>query len=78
MLNITYGGRSGSVRVGDTITSMDARRIAVEVIRSGGLPEVAWIDTLPTNTFDEFVLDSFREGGHTTYYLRPKVPFGQG
>ncbi len=75
-LNITYQGRSGSVYVGDTITLTDARRIALEVLRTGSLGMDMKHAYLGDSALDQFVLDSHQENGETTFYLRPKVPFG--
>lgn len=74
-LNITYQGRSGSVTVGNTVTPTDIKRIAVEVVRTGELPDLHDPDMLGS-AFDSFVVDSFYGGGETIFYLRPKVPFG--
>ena len=78
MLNVTFQGRSGSVKVGNTITAMDARRIAVELLRTGSLPGVPRYADMTADALDSFVLDTHHGGGETTFYLRPKVPFGQG
>lgn len=74
-LNITYQGRSGAVQVGDSISLTDARRIGIEVLRTGSLPDMRH-PGLADDALDQFVLDLFQEHGQTTYYLRPKVPFG--
>lgn len=74
-LNITYGGRSGSVDVGATITDQDARRIATEVLRTGGLPDMHH-PRLADHDLEDFIVDRFHENGGTVFYLRPKVPFG--
>ena len=54
----------------------DIRRIAVEVVRSGGAKGL-YIPNLPHNAFAQFVVDRLRapDGGQRIY-LRPKVPFG--
>jgi hypothetical protein len=72
-LNITYGGLSADypleldVRVSDA----DVRRIAVEVVRSGGVHGLH-LPHLAENAFDSFVVDRMGD----RIYLRPKVPFG--
>jgi hypothetical protein len=74
-LNITYNGRSADfpLDVQVALADDDVRRVAVEVVRAGGLP-VLGVDELPDNAFDLFMVDRF-EGGERIY-LRPKVPFG--
>lgn len=78
ILNITYQGKSADVPVAlDTeVTEADVRRIAVEMIRSGGVPGMA-INDMPVEAFDNYVVDRFdaHQGGKRLY-LRPKVPFG--
>ena len=77
VLNITYRGVSADapVDIGYEMTDDDVRRIAVELVRSGGVPGFE-LD-LPDDAFDAFVVDRFdtTEGGERLY-LRPKVPFG--
>jgi hypothetical protein len=77
-LNITYNGLSADYprtidrKVGDR----DIRRIAAEVVRSGGVPGL-WIANLPETAFDGHVVDRFPGKGDTDrIYLRPRVPFG--
>jgi hypothetical protein len=54
----------------------DIRRIAVEVVRSGGVRGLH-VAQLPFNAFDQFVIDRLRAAdGAQRIYLRPKVPFG--
>jgi hypothetical protein len=80
ILNITYNGLSvdypldGAARLSDS----DLRRIAVELVRSGGLRGLV-IANLPDTAFDNYVVDRFAnpQGGERIY-LRPKVPFGAG
>ncbi|MBX3188771.1 MAG: hypothetical protein KF819_17265 [Labilithrix sp.] len=78
VLNITYNGLSADypLDVEQNLTDRDVRRIAVEVVRSGGLRGLA-IANLPERAFDDYVVDRFTtpQGGHRIY-LRPKVPFG--
>ena len=75
-LNITYDGRSGSVMVGNTVTDVDVRMIAAEVMRYGSLPELHFPKILASD-LDSFVVDRFQDDGKTTIYLRPRVPFGE-
>ncbi len=78
VLNITYNGLSADYPLDlDTdLTDRDVRRIAVEVVRSGGVRGLM-IANLPERAFDDFVIDRFEtpQGGRRIY-LRPKVPFG--
>ena len=75
MLNITFNGLSADypLELDAHVSDADIRRIAVEVVRSGGaaglhVPHVA------DNAFDNFVVDRMQNG--LRIYLRPKVPFG--
>jgi hypothetical protein len=78
VLNITYNGLSADypLDVDMNLTDRDVRRIAVEVVRSGGVRGLQ-IANLGEHAFDDFVIDRFRtpQGGNRIY-LRPKVPFG--
>jgi hypothetical protein len=78
VLNITYNGLSADypLDVDTNLTDGDVRRIAVEVVRSGGVRGLM-IANLPDRAFDDFVIDRFEtpQGGRRIY-LRPKVPFG--
>ena len=78
VLNITYNGLSADypLDVEYNLTDRDVRRIAVEVVRSGGLRGLA-IANLAERAFDDYVVDRFNtpQGGQRIY-LRPKVPFG--
>ena len=78
VLNITYSGLSADypLDVDVSLTDGDVRRIAVEVVRSGGIRGLA-IANLPERAFDDYVVDRFEtpQGGRRIY-LRPKVPFG--
>lgn len=77
-LNITYNGLSAdcAFAVERQVNDADVRRIAVEVVRSGGVPSLR-IANLPLNAFDAHVVDRFdAPGGELRIYLRPKVPFG--
>jgi len=75
VLNITYNGLSADypldVRV--ALSDADVKRIAVEVVRAGGLRGLS-VPDLRADAFDNFVVDRF-DGGERIY-LRPKVPFG--
>jgi hypothetical protein len=77
-LNITYNGLSADypLDVDTNLTDGDVRRIAVEVVRSGGVRGLM-VANLPERAFDDFVIDRFEtpQGGRRIY-LRPKVPFG--
>jgi hypothetical protein len=74
-LNITYGGASADfpLDVQVPLADTDIRRVAIEVVRAGGVRALA-VPDLPEDAFDNFVVDRF-EGGERIY-LRPKVPFG--
>jgi hypothetical protein len=78
VLNITYNGLSADypLDVDYQLTDRDVRRIAVEVVRSGGLRGLQ-LANLAESAFDQFVVDRFDtpQGGRRIY-LRPKVPFG--
>lgn len=78
VLNITYAGLSAdyALDVEVNLTDTDIRRIASEVVRSGGVRGMAFPD-LPAQAFDSYVIDRFTSpGGERRIYLRPKVPFG--
>ncbi|MBX3216292.1 MAG: hypothetical protein KF850_29905 [Labilithrix sp.] len=78
ILNITYGGRSADypLEVDRSLSDRDVRRIAVEIVRSGGLRGLAR-DNLGDRAFDHYVVDRFdTPNGERRIYLRPKVPFG--
>jgi hypothetical protein len=77
ILNITWNGISADTDVNvDGVSDRDVKRIAVELLRSGGVPGMVLRD-LAGNAFDDFVVDRFDtpEGGRRIF-LRPKVPFG--
>jgi hypothetical protein len=77
-LNITYNGLSADYHmdVDYDMTDADVRRIAVEVVRSGGMRGLH-IATLDEQAFDGFVVDRMQgPDGQRRIYLRPKVPFG--
>ncbi len=73
ILNITYNGLSADypVELDSHLNDVDLRRIAVEVVRSGGVPGLQ-IANLRDDAFMNYVVDRFNE----RIYLRPKVPFG--
>ncbi len=73
ILNITYNGLSADypVELDRELSDVDLRRIAVEVVRSGGVPGLQ-IANLADNAFTGFVVDRLND----RIYLRPKVPFG--
>lgn len=77
-LNITYNGMSSDVplELDGHVSDVDVRRIAVEVMRSGGVPGLH-LAQLREDTFNHYVVDRFRgPRGEDRIYLRPKVPFG--
>jgi len=78
ILNITWNGVSADteVNVDDRVSDRDVKRIAVELIRSGGVSGLH-IRDLASDAFEHFVVDRFDtpEGGQRLF-LRPKVPFG--
>jgi hypothetical protein len=78
ILNITYQGMSADyeLELDFAASDEDIRRIAVEVVRSGGVRGLH-VAQLPFNAFDQFVIDRLRAAdGAQRIYLRPKVPFG--
>ena len=78
ILNITLNGVSADTRIELDlhVSDADVKRIAVEVIRAGGVTGLH-IGNLSASAFDHYVVDRFDtpEGGKRIY-LRPKVPFG--
>lgn len=77
-LNITYNGLSADCAfvLERDVSDVDVRRIAVEAVRSGGVPSLR-IGNLPASAFEGHVVDRFdAPGGELRIYLRPKVPFG--
>lgn len=80
ILNITFRGVSADVPVelDPRTTDGDLRRIAVELVRSGGIPGLH-ISELEDRAFASFLVDRFDTPlGGKRIYLRPKVPFGAG
>jgi hypothetical protein len=81
ILNITYQGQSADYELELDFAASDAdiRRIAVEVVRSGGVRGLH-LAQLPEHAFDHFVIDRLHapDGAGQRIYLRPKVPFGAG
>ena len=79
VLNITYNGLSADypLDMDYDLSDVDVRRIAVEVVRSGGLRGLR-VASLRDDAFAHYVVDRFDtpEGGKRIY-LRPKVPFGR-
>jgi hypothetical protein len=78
VLNITYQGHSADYDLDIDYAASDAdiRRIAVEVIRSGGVRGLH-VAQLADNAFASYVVDRLRSPqGEQRIYLRPKVPFG--
>jgi hypothetical protein len=79
ILNITYRGRSADVAepIAEGIGDADIRRIAVELVRTGGLDGL-YLPDLPRDAFRYFVVDRLVDPhGVRRVYLRPKVPFGE-
>ena len=77
-LNITYNGLSSDLplELDGYVSDADVRRIAVEVVRSGGAPGLH-VAQLGEGAFTHYVVDRFRgPRGEERIYLRPKVPFG--
>jgi hypothetical protein len=80
ILNITYQGQSADYQLAlDTSASdADIRRIATEVVRSGGIRGLH-APHLTDDVFRGYVVDRLRTpNGEPRIYLRPKVPFGSG
>jgi len=80
ILNITYQGQSDDYQLAldHDASDADIRRIAWEVLRSGGLRGMH-APHLPEAAFRGYVVDRLRApGGEPRIYLRPKVPFGAG
>jgi hypothetical protein len=78
VLNITYNGLSADypLDLDYQLSDADVRRIAVEVVRSGGVRGLQ-IANLADSAFDNYVVDRFTApGAGARIYLRPKVPFG--
>ena len=75
-LNITFNGLSADypLELDALVTDADIRRIAVEVVRSGGVAGLH-VPHLADGAFDHFVVDRMQNGQRI--YLRPKVPFGR-
>jgi len=73
ILNITYDGLSADYPLDTDVALSDADvcRIAVEVVRAGGVRGLQ-IANLPDGAFDHYVVDRMGD----RIYLRPKVPFG--
>lgn len=78
VLNITYNGLSADYPLDSStrLTDRDVRRIALEVVRSGGIRGFH-LSALAETAFDDYVVDRFdTPSGEPRIYLRPKVPFG--
>lgn len=76
-LNITFNGISADYHldVDAHLSDHDIRRIAVELVRSRGLPAYR-LNSIHERIFDDFVIDRHDERRRGRIYLRPKVPFG--
>jgi hypothetical protein len=78
ILNITYNGLSADypLDMNYDLADADVRRLAVEVVRSGGVRGLL-VANLDACAFDHYVVDRFQgQDGAPRIYLRPKVPFG--
>jgi len=78
ILNITYQGQSADYDLSIDYPASDAdiRRIAVELVRSGGVRGLH-VPDLVEGAFANFVVDRLKApDGEDRIYLRPKVPFG--
>jgi hypothetical protein len=78
VLNITYNGLSADypLDVDYKLSDADVRRIAIEVVRAGGVRGLQ-IANLANDAFDNYVVDRFdAPGGELRIFLRSKVPFG--
>ncbi len=75
ILNVTYNGFSAdyTVELDTQVSDADVRRIAAELVKTGGLAGLH-VPNLPAQAFDGFVVDRLQGGQRI--YLRPKVPFG--
>jgi hypothetical protein len=76
-LNITYNGQSADcpIELDGAVSDVDVRRIAVELVRSGGVAGLH-LAHLRDDAFNHYVVDRFDSPGGLRIYLRPKVPFG--
>lgn len=80
ILNITYQGQSADydLALDQTASDADIRRIAVELVRSGGVRGLH-VPDLAEHAFRDFVVDRLAgANGEPKIFLRPKVPFGAG
>ena len=80
ILNITYDGLSADydMEIDYAVSDADLRRIAVEVVRSGGVRGLH-LASMAEDAFEHYVVDRMHApGGEERIYLRPKVPFGRG
>ncbi|HEX8698147.1 MAG TPA: hypothetical protein VF815_04875 [Myxococcaceae bacterium] len=77
VLNITYNGHSADcpIELDGAVSDADVRRIAVELVRSGGVAGLH-LAHLRDDAFNHYVVDRFNAAGGERIYLRPKVPFG--
>ncbi len=78
VLNITYNGLSADypLDVDIKLSDADVRRIAIEVVRAGGVRGLQ-IANLADDAFDNYVVDRFdAPNNDVRIFLRPKVPFG--
>jgi hypothetical protein len=74
ILNITWGGVSAEVHVAvaPTIGDRQVKRLALALVRSGGVPGLH-IPALPSDAFERFVVERFATpAGGRRVYLRPR------
>ena len=79
ILNITYMGQSADyvLSIDYPTSDADIRRIAVELVKSGGVRGLH-VPDLRDDAFAGFVVDRLKSpDGEDRIYLRPKVPFGR-
>jgi hypothetical protein len=80
ILNITYHGQSADydLAIDNATTDGDIRRIAAELVRSGGIRGLH-VPSLREDELQHYVVDRLNgPDGEHRIYLRPKVPFGAG
>lgn len=77
LMNVTYNGQNGDLPdpVAYDMPLADLLRVAMETIRTGGIPG---IDLIETADLTDFVVDRIPAMGDfpNKLLLRPKTPFG--